>query len=102
MVWRPLLPATTRTRKGTVYLLHFERPFGHARHYIGFSTLVDARLEDQLRGSGANLVRRVIDAGIPVLLAREWVNVDQVFEYQLKNRGGATRWCPLCQGGKRP
>lgn len=96
MVWRPLLPATVHTPTGTVYLLHFERPFGHAQHYIGFSRDVDDRLEEQLRGNGARLVRHVIAAGIPIVLAKEWPNVDQVFEYRLKNRGGARRCCPIC------
>jgi hypothetical protein len=29
--------------RGTVYLLHFERPYKHARHYLGFTALAAAR-----------------------------------------------------------
>jgi hypothetical protein len=41
-------------------------------------------------------VQHVIAAGIPIVLAKEWENVPQTFEYQLKNRGGARRICPVC------
>lgn len=99
MVWRALLPARARTRTGTVYLLHFEQPFRHARHYIGFTSAPDpdVRLTEQLRGGGANLIKHVIAAGIPILLAKEWPAVPQAFEYQLKNRGGAAKTCPICR-----
>jgi len=30
---------------GTVYVLHFEPAYRHARHYIGWALDVDARLE---------------------------------------------------------
>ena len=98
MPWRPLFPTRERTPWGTVYLLHFSRPFGHAQHYIGFSREVDGRLEEQLRGNGAQLVRRVIEAGIEITLAKEWEGVPLTFEYQLKNRGGARKYCPVCLG----
>jgi site-specific DNA-cytosine methylase len=29
---------------GTVYLLHFDRPYKHARHYLGWAESLDARL----------------------------------------------------------
>jgi hypothetical protein len=99
MVWRKLFPERAATRVGTVYLLHFETPFAHAQHYIGFTEAPDPeqRLIEQLQGSGANLLRHVVAAGIPILLAKEWHNVSQRVEYQLKNRGGAGRICPICK-----
>jgi predicted GIY-YIG superfamily endonuclease len=33
---------------GTVYLIHFDRPYHHARHYIGYTDDVDARLAGHL------------------------------------------------------
>ena len=33
-------------RVGTVYLLHFSRPYHHARHYLGFSTELGKRFGD--------------------------------------------------------
>jgi hypothetical protein len=100
MPYRKLLPETSRTLKGTVYLLHFEQPFGHAQHYIGFSRVIDDRLTDQLRGSGARLVQHVIAAGIVISLAKEWIDVPQTMEFRLKNRGGAARICPICKGAR--
>jgi predicted GIY-YIG superfamily endonuclease len=28
-----------------VYLIHFDRPYKHSRHYLGYATDVDERLE---------------------------------------------------------
>lgn len=95
--YRPLKPDRPSTPRGTVYLLHFDAPYQHARHYVGFSTEIDNRLEVQLRGNGAKLVKRVLEAGINIRLAKEFPNVSLRFEIQLKNRGGATKWCPICK-----
>lgn len=81
---------------GTVYLLHFDAPFGHARHYLGWASNLDARLEHHERGTGANLLRHVRAAGIGWSLARTWQG-DRHLERRLKNRGGAARVCPVCK-----
>ena len=98
MPHRPLLHRRGTTRVGIVYLLHFDRPFAHAQHYIGFTEHLDQRCEDHLRGNGANLVAHVVAAGITIQLAAEWRNVTQVAEYALKNKGGMVRYCPVCSG----
>lgn len=82
---------------GTIYLLHFDRPFGHAKHYTGWALNLNARLAHHESGSGANLLRHVKEAGIAWKLARTWVG-DRNFERRLKNRGGASRHCPICLG----
>lgn len=83
---------------GTVYLLHFARPYRHARHYIGWADDLDARLEQHLRGRGARLLSVVVlDAGIPVELARTWTGTRHL-ERRIKTLGGAARCCPLCGG----
>jgi hypothetical protein len=43
---------------GTVYLLHFDRPYRHARHYLGWTAdeTVDARLARHRAGGGARLI----------------------------------------------
>jgi hypothetical protein len=95
--YRKLFPERETTPRGTVYLLHFDTPFRHARHYIGFSIDVDKRLEDQLRGNGARLVRHALAAGISITLAQEFPNTSIRFELKMKNRGGAAKWCPVCK-----
>lgn len=84
---------------GTVYLLHFERPFGHARHYLGWASNLDGRLYHHQHGSGANLLKHVRRAGITWVLARTWEG-DRHLERRLKNRGGHARLCPLCKEGR--
>jgi hypothetical protein len=81
---------------GTVYLLHFDRPFSHARHYLGWASPgnLSARLSHHADGTGANLLRHVAKAGISWSLARTWPG-DRARERQLKSRG-LTRRCPVC------
>jgi predicted GIY-YIG superfamily endonuclease len=84
---------------GTVYLLHFDQPYKHARHYLGWTADLDARLARHEAGTGARLLEVAHDAGIGWTLARTWEG-GRARERQLKNQGGATRRCPLC--GVRP
>ncbi|QVI22916.1 hypothetical protein KHQ06_08110 [Nocardia tengchongensis] len=86
---------------GTVYLLHFDRPFQHARHYTGWTTDLDARLADHRAGRGARLVEVLRDNGIGWELARTWKGT-RGRERQLKREGGASRRCPKCGVKPRP
>lgn len=82
---------------GTVYLLHFERPYKHARHYRGYTDDLTARLAAHANGSGARLMAVIHAAGIGFTLARTWPGT-RTRERQLKNQGGAARMCPICLG----
>jgi hypothetical protein len=87
----------------TVYLLHFSEPFHHARHYIGVTTngrSVDDRLEEHRTGRGAKLTRAAAAAGVGMFIARVWWGVPRYTERLLKNKGGAAKLCPVCQGLK--
>ena len=91
-------PAATVARPGvdgTIYLLHFERPYRHARHYLGWTSDVPARLAEHAAGRGARLVAVINAAGIGWTLARTWPGT-RTRERALKNQGGASRRCPLC------
>ena len=38
---------------GWIYVLHFERPLHHARHYVGYADRdPDRRIREQLQGTG--------------------------------------------------
>jgi hypothetical protein len=50
--------------QGTVYLLHFTEPYRHARHYMGWTENLPARLALHTEGRGARLVEVVIGHGI--------------------------------------
>ncbi|MFF5228424.1 hypothetical protein [Dactylosporangium sp. NPDC000521] len=83
------------SRAGTIYLLHFERPYQHARHYLGWASDLEARLADHLAGRGARLLAVVRSAGITWYLARTWDGT-RARERQIKRQGGLSRSCPLC------
>lgn len=86
-----------------VYLLHFDRPFRHAKHYLGFAE--DDRLHERIDTHynariGDNhhhrLIQHVRAAGISFTLARIWWGADRSKERRMKNRGHTAR-CPVCR-----
>lgn len=81
---------------GTIYLLHFERPFRHARHYLGWARNLEARLAHHEAGTGANILRHVAKAGIAWTLVRTWQEQTRTEERRLKKHS-STRYCPVCQ-----
>lgn len=78
-----------------VYLLHFERPYYHARHYLGTTSNLRRRLDEHAAGRGARPVAVIQAAGIGWQLARLWPG-GRNRERQLKRQGGHARRCPLC------
>ena len=78
-----------------VYLLHFDTPYKHARHYLGSTDNLDVRLKAHRNGTGARLVEVVVGAGITFTLARVWEG-DRILERRLKNQHNAPRLCPIC------
>jgi predicted GIY-YIG superfamily endonuclease len=83
------------TITGTVYLLHFDRPYAHAAHYTGWTADLPSRLADHAAGRGARLLAVINAAGIGWRLARTWPGTRHT-ERALKRQGGASRRCPLC------
>ncbi len=84
---------------GSVYLLHLDPPYKHARHYIGFTTLdIEERLQRHQTERGARLLQAQRRAGGTWRLTRLWTAVPRGFELLLKRRGGAARVCPVCLG----
>ena len=81
----------------TVYLIHFNKAYRHARHYIGFTTNLDKRITDHLCGMGARLMEVITDAGIEWRVARTWEG-DRKLERRLKEWHNAALLCPLCSG----
>lgn len=99
MAWHELRGAPGTGVMGTVYLLHFSAPFGHARHYQGWAADLDARLAHHAAGTGANIIRRAMAAGITFELA--WsAPGDRNRERQLKNYSHASRRCAVCKAAR--
>jgi hypothetical protein len=91
-------PATVEVGpEGVVYLLHFDVPYKHARHYTGWSGQgnLAGRLYHHRTGNGARLLAVLAEQNIGWHLARVYPG-DRNLERRLKNRGGASRRCPAC------
>ena len=84
---------------GTVYLIHFDRPYKHARHYIGWALGrdIDKRMAKHRSGTGARLLRVLKEQGIGWSVVQTWPDATRKVERKLKNRG-ACRICPVCTG----
>ncbi len=80
----------------TVYLIHFNQSFKHARHYLGSSTDVPSRLEDHRNGWGAKLMKHVTKAGIGWKVVRQWPGGGRKLERKFKRAQHNVRLCPIC------
>jgi predicted GIY-YIG superfamily endonuclease len=85
-----------------IYLLHFDRPYKHARHYLGCTTRpIAVRLQEHASGNGARLVEVITQAGITWQLARIWRlhgpwAQGWAKERKLKSRHDSPGLCPIC------
>jgi len=86
---------------GTVYLIHLDTPYKHARHYTGWTTDLPARLQAHREGRGARLMEVITKAGITWRLARTWPG-GRARERAIKDRHEAPRLCPECSALPRP
>lgn len=81
--------------KGTCYLLHFDRPYKHAQHYLGWAIDLPARLDEHLNGGGARLLDVITAEGIGFAVVRTWPGTTLADERRLKNRHNKML-CPTC------
>lgn len=84
---------------GTIYLIHLDTPYKHARHYLGISTHLKARLAHHRNGTGARFMQVVTEAGIPWRVVRKWQGTREL-ERHLKNRHNSGQLCPICSKEK--
>ena len=61
---------STDPAPGLVYLIHFHTAYKHARHYLGHTIDLPARLQAHRDGRGARLMEVITLAGITWQLAR--------------------------------
>ncbi len=87
-----------------VYVLHFDPPYLHAGHYVGFTEHEDVatRIDEHLLGRGSPLVKAAVAAGSRVDLAHVFVGGDRNFERRIKNRADVGKWCRCCGRRERP
>jgi hypothetical protein len=80
---------------GVIYMLHFDQPYRHAKHYVGWTADLFDRLDQHAAGRGARLVAVIWHAGIGFTLIRICEGTRHT-ERAIKNAGGAVRYCPAC------
>jgi predicted GIY-YIG superfamily endonuclease len=81
---------------GTVYLIHFDEPLAHAKHYVGFTTNFDNRMKSHHKGTGARLLAVLNEKSIGWNVSRTWHGVSQKLERAIKDSKNTARFCPVC------
>jgi predicted GIY-YIG superfamily endonuclease len=84
---------------GTVYLLHFEPAYRHARHYVGWASDVDARVALHRRGHGSPLIAAAVAAGVEITLAATF-DGSRHLERRLKRWHKTGQFCPVCRAAR--
>lgn len=89
-----------------VYIIHFEKPFHHAKHYIGMTGegLLE-RFKRHKQGGGAKITSAVVKAGIKLRCLMkigefETAGEARQFEIRLKKRKESKRFCSICKSGQ--
>lgn len=85
---------------GTTYLLHFDKPYKHARHYLGWTNNLEKRMDEHLNGDGSRLLEVITEEGIGFQLVRTWPNTKLSDERKLKARHNNPGLCPACKSKK--
>ena len=87
---------------GVIYLLHFERSYHHARHYLGYTDDLEARVAAHRAGHGSPLVAAAVRDGIEFCVAATWPG-DRHEERRLhRYRNSPRRLCPICRAEPDP
>lgn len=81
-----------------VYLIHLSTPLAHAKHYLGKSKHLAARVAHHRAGSGAHFLSVCNGAGIEYKVVRTWPDDGNGLERRLKNQKNSPRLCPVCCG----
>lgn len=84
---------------GVIYVLHFDHPYKHAGHYIGWAHDFEQfkrRLQRHRTGQGSKLMRAVTQAYIPYRIVYLQPG-DRNEERRMKNYNRGSRFCWICQ-----
>ena len=83
---------------GIVYLLHFDQRLGRRRHYLGYTSKLEQRLEDHRLGRGGKTTATFRKAGIGFELAAQWPgSPEDERRFKAKNLASL---CPICKEEK--
>jgi hypothetical protein len=82
---------------GLIYLLHFDRSYHRARHYLGYTEDLEARLAAHRAGRGSPLVAAAIRDGIDFQLAATRPGDGTEERRMHRYRNSPRRLCPICR-----
>lgn len=84
---------------GVVYVIHFERKYYHAQHYIGWAKVLEPRIKRHRQGQGSRLLAHLNKIGIAweVVFTKPGTGDD---ERAMKNRHKSSHFCPKCKKKK--
>jgi predicted GIY-YIG superfamily endonuclease len=94
--WYEFRQRRGKTVETKVYLLHFDEPYKHARHYVGSAENLAVRLSEHRKGKGARLIQVIQEAGIGWRLVRVWFKGGRALEKRIKRARNHPRLCPVC------
>lgn len=85
-----------------VYVLHFDTPYKHAKHYTGIAVNVERRVREHRRGAGAKLTKVLKENNIEfkwkMLKEYETFSEAKNEEKRLKEKvKNAKHYCPYCK-----
>lgn len=84
-----------------VYLIHFDSPFKHAQHYLGWAKDVEARFRLHAGGRGCRLLKFVNEGGIDYHIVRRWQSTTRILEFKFKKWHDNKILCPICQSERK-
>jgi predicted GIY-YIG superfamily endonuclease len=80
------------------YLIHASEKLHHARHYIGWSSCIAARIAIHRKSQGSKLVKAFNEHGISWQVARVWKGETRTFERALHEKKNSVKsLCPICK-----
>ncbi len=84
------------SKSGFIYLIHFDEPYHHARHYIGWTEDIYERFARHVDGRGSPLLAACLNAGIGfrVVAFGRGARKDERF---IKNAHDSRIFCPVCK-----
>lgn len=85
-----------------VYVLHFDKPYKHAKHYTGIAKNIEKRIKLHRSGHGARLTQVLKENGISftcrVIAEYPIFSMAHAEEKRLKKKvKNPNRYCPICK-----
>lgn len=86
-----------------LFLLHFDPPYHHARHYLGYAKGIGRgrhyaeQIARNVKIGPHELVMAVQQAGCVISVADVWVGESRPLQRKMRACGSLSRFCPICR-----